>query len=105
MTAAGIVLSTDFSGEGCAETAWRIMEYELKAAGMIAPTTPAMQHYRACDNDKLCQRVLNSNHRPCHLFSDVMERMPFPARKHVDSLRPQIKAGKRGSLENMERAA
>ena len=105
MTAVGVVMSSDFSGEDCPETAWRLMETELKAAGTIPATTPAMQSYRACDNDHLCQRILNSNHRPCHISKYVFDRVPPPAHTHIAPMLQDIAPGKRGSEADRERAA
>ena len=57
-----VVITTHYSGLGCAEVAASVAHAFLQHAGVASLDEPSFFFHSACDNDRVCQDVL-SQHR------------------------------------------
>ena len=87
--AQGHMLHTDFSGQGCVEQCYRMMDNACRQLGILLPNTWTQQH-RACDNSKLCQNILQDGHQAAHIFTDIRDRLPGAHRDTLQGMRPKM---------------
>ena len=78
-----IVLTTSYSGMGCAEMVLPLLAKSLQSFGITAQMAP----YSATDYDPTCRRMLLSHKkgsRPEHVFGDILERIPRDVRARLE---------------------
>ena len=102
----GLSVHTDFSGKQCPEHVLRMVgksaasecnkasSQENAARHLLKDDTcPWLVCFRACDNSKLCRRVImKGKHPPMHMQADMNIRLPKEASDELDKLRPDPKA-------------
>lgn len=88
MMANGHVLHSDFSGQGCVEQSYVMMEKALTSMGVALPNGGTAV-WRVTDTDALCQKVLRCQHAN-HIFARVEDRVPEPHKTKMEALRPKV---------------
>ena len=81
-----IVVTTTYSGMGCAETS---INFIKKAIGELLPfgACPPVEFYSAMDNSELCQRALSSlDPGPAHIFGNIYDLVTDPTKAALEKL-------------------
>lgn len=92
--ARGINLHTQYSGMGCVEQAFLLMEHALAAD---VPQVTNVSIEEQCDVSPLCRKVLlafPASHRAKHLNGDILSRLPDSVRKRLLALQWPVRPAK-----------
>ena len=85
---AGMLLATDFSGRMCAEAAMRMQLSGMRQAGAKIDERSLIS-YSACELSTSCRpSIMNSKHKPHHLFEHVSTFLPAEAAQDLVKFRP-----------------
>jgi hypothetical protein len=80
----GFNLITDYSGMGCPEMSFRMIQEALVKMGFVDEAFKLHHAVRALDIKPLCRRVLRAHSdAPTHAMSDIMQRIPVPTREEL----------------------
>ena len=83
----GFNLITDYSGMGCPEMSFRMIQEALVKMGFVDEAFKLHHAVRALDIKPLCRRVLRAHSdAPTHVMSDIMQRIPVPTREELIAL-------------------
>jgi hypothetical protein len=95
----GLIIHTDCSGKCSPEATLEILDVALAENGIKLP--PGwLVWWRACDNSKLCQRVISKLPRgPAHLFDGMLGKLAETAQDAIASMRPPKKSSMQAKLE------
>jgi len=95
----GIMVHSDCSGKLTPEAALVLLKHCLHKDGVRFPEE-VLFFWRACDKSKLCLSVIQqSSHRPVHLFTGLLEKLPEKHIKQIAALRPSADASKQKRAE------
>ena len=101
---AGMLLATDFSGRMCAEAAMRMQLSGMRQAGAKIDERSLIS-YSASELSTSCRpSIMNSKHKPHHLFEHVSTFLPAEAAQDLVKFRPpRYKKKARSQEENARR--
>ncbi len=83
-----VVVSTNYSGMGCAEMALPMLASALQRHGIPS----AFHAHSACDNNTTCQALLLQRPEDQHVFADILDRIPREQRTRLLHLAEQGRA-------------
>ena len=84
----GLVVHTDCSGKMTPEAALATLDIALRQNGVRLPQDWLVL-FRACDNSAMCQKfIMEAGHRPMHLFSGLLEKLPLKFQEKIVNMRP-----------------
>ncbi len=108
-----VVITTSYSGMGCAEAAVAMVESCLRSAGVVPVSWPGVRLHRAADKDPTCRRVLvealKADHSAEHVMGDVLWSIPPDVQARIldyqKRLRQQVEVRKKALKGDPARSA
>ncbi len=103
-----IVLTTSYSGIGCAEAAAAMLAHAVSMSGIPDTRWGKLEVYRSIENTLVCQALLHSHKeasRPTHVFSDLLTLLHDTTLSSLQGLQRRWLDTYRSRLRNVVGAA